>query len=140
MSIYSGIAVWAIKSIQDEGSHYQQKENVGLSHIANTDYGLYPCHLNGDKGRLIISSRSLRLETNIGHQVVFVLNYDLISKVEKIERNKSKLSPGSDTGRDLRVCSRLNGDGEWILMGMEDRNQAFSQIIGFSETRWQVAW
>lgn len=72
--------------------------------------------------------------------MIFVLNYDLIFKVEKIERNKSKLSPGSDTGKDLRICSKLDGDGEWILTGMEDRDRAFSQIVGFSKTRWQVAW
>lgn len=71
---------------------------------------------------------------------MFVLNYDLIYKVEKIERNKSKLLSGRDTGKDLRICSKLDGDGEWVLTGMEDRDQAFSQIVGFSKTRWQVAW
>jgi hypothetical protein len=71
---------------------------------------------------------------------VFVLNYDLIFKLEKVERNKSKLTPGRDTGKDLRVCSKLDGDQEWLLTNMDDRDQAFSQIVGFSKTSWQVAW
>ncbi|KAI4762603.1 hypothetical protein E4T51_04394 [Aureobasidium sp. EXF-12344] len=133
-------AEWAIKSLQDEGTHYQRNENVGLSSVENKDYGQYPSHLNGDRGRLIISSRSIRFETSVGHRVVFVLNYDLISKLEKVERNASKLTPGRDTGKDLRICSKLDGDREWLLKNMDDRDQAFSQIVGFSKTSWQVAW
>jgi len=72
--------------------------------------------------------------------VIFVLNYDLIFTIEKKERNISKLAPVKDTGRDLRILSKLDGDKEWLLTNMEDRDQAFSQIVGFSKTRWQVAW
>lgn len=133
-------AEWAIKSLQDEGAHYQRNENISLAPATNKDYGFYPAHLSGDKGRLIISSRSIRFETNIGHRVVFVLNYDLIYTIAKKERNISKMKPGSDTGKDLRISSKLDGDGEWLLTNMENRDQAFSQIVGFSKTKWQVAW
>ncbi|KAI4851879.1 hypothetical protein E4T44_01853 [Aureobasidium sp. EXF-8845] len=134
-------AEWAIKSLQDEGTHYQQNENAGLNPVENKDYGTYPAHLNGDKGRLVVSARSIRFETNIGHKVVFVLNYDLIYSLEKVERFTSKMTPVKDSGKDLRITSKLEGDREWLLKDMDDgRDQAFSQIVGFSKTSWQVAW
>jgi hypothetical protein len=73
--------------------------------------------------------------------VVFVLNYDLIYSLEKVERFTSKMTPVKDSGKDLRITSKLEGDREWLLKDMDDgRDQAFSQIVGFSKTSWQVAW
>ncbi|KAI5201902.1 hypothetical protein E4T39_05057 [Aureobasidium subglaciale] len=132
-------AEWAIKSLQAEGTRYQQKESPSSDVTLNKDYGFYPTHINNDRGRLIISARSIRFETNIGHKVAFVLNYDLLAKLEKIDRIKSKMTPGKDTGKDLRIQSKL-GDEEWVLADMDDRDQAFSQIVGFSNASWQVVW
>jgi hypothetical protein len=40
--------------------------------------------------------------------------------------------------KDLRF---LDSNGrEWILHEVEKRDEAFSQIVGFSRTTWQVLW
>jgi hypothetical protein len=46
---------------------------------------------------------------------------------------------GKDTGKDLRIQVKL-GDDEWVLANRGDRDQAFSQIVGFSKASWQVVW
>jgi hypothetical protein len=56
-----------------------------------------------------------------------------------VERLTGKIS-ANDTGKDLRITSKLEGDQEWLLTNMTERDQAFSQIVGFSKTSWQVAW
>lgn len=134
------LAEWALKSLQAEGVHYQQNDHAGLDSRINRDYGFYPGHIKNDRGRLIISATSTRFETNIGHRVIFVLDYAKIAKLEKIDRTKRKVIPGGGTGKDLRISSRLVDGQEWMLTDMDNRDQAFSQIVGFSKTTWQVVW
>lgn len=48
---------------------------------------------------------------------------------------------GNNRTKDLRIASSLADDGgETVLKDMEDRDQAFSQIVGFSEITWQIVW
>lgn len=43
-----------------------------------------------------------------------------------------------DSGQDLKLVSK---DGnEYTLKQVHHRNEAFSQIIGFSNINWQVVW
>lgn len=69
-----------------------------------------------------------------------MLDYDQISNIEKIDRVATKQipTPSKDTGMDLRIVSKLGH--EWVLVNMDERNQAFSQIVGFSKTPWQIVW
>lgn len=139
MNVFS--AEWAIKSLQAEGSRYRHDTQTGLGNSANTDYGFYPAHLNKDKGRLIISASSMRFETNIGHRITWSIDYTNIAKLEKLDGVKSKVIPGGGSGKDLRIASNLaDVEGEAILKDMDDRDQAFSQIVGFSEITWQIVW
>ncbi|THX29280.1 hypothetical protein D6D10_08964 [Aureobasidium pullulans] len=134
-------AEWAVKSLQAEGSRYRHDTQTGLGNSANTDYGFYPAHLNKDKGRLIISASSMRFETNIGHRITWSIDYINIAELEKLDRVKSKVIPGGGSGKDLRIASNLaDVEGEAILKDMDDRDQAFSQIVGFSEITWQIVW
>ncbi|THY78123.1 hypothetical protein D6C94_01463, partial [Aureobasidium pullulans] len=134
-------AEWAVKSLQAEGSRYRHDTQTGLGSSANTDYGFYPAHLNKDKGRLIISASSMRFETNIGHRITWTIDYTNIAKLEKLDRVKSKVIPGGGSGKDLRIASNLaDVEGEAVLKDMDDRDQAFSQIVGFSEITWQIVW
>lgn len=32
------------------------------------------------------------------------------------------------------------GDEQYLLLDMAERDQAFSQIVGFADVTWQVAW
>lgn len=43
-----------------------------------------------------------------------------------------------NSGEDIKL-SGPNGI-QYLLRNMKDRDQAFSQIVGFSPVRWQVVW
>jgi hypothetical protein len=137
-------AEWAFKSLQEEGARYQQKNQVvvqaGIAVRPETDYGFYPGQFNHDKGRLVVGPASIRFETNIGHKVMWMLNYDQITKLEKIDRIQSKAIPGKGSGKDLRIASKLAEEQGWVLSDMSNRDEAFSQIVGFSKTSWQIVW
>ena len=68
------------------------------------------------------------------------LAYDLINNLEKIDRIASKTipKPKSDSGKDLRIVSKTGV--EWVVVNIDGRDQAFSQIVGFSNTTWQIVW
>ncbi|KAF2658499.1 hypothetical protein K491DRAFT_652742 [Lophiostoma macrostomum CBS 122681] len=151
---------WAIKSIQAEGTRYQHERttpsssspsdldaaltNPSSSNLPNEhDYDSYTSHHDKSKGRLIVSDASIRFVSNIGHKVHFILPYDQITQLEKIDRWVRKAIPKpssdySDSGQDLRVVDR-QGE-ERVLANVDTRDQAFSQIVGFSDTVWQVMW
>ncbi|KAF1345694.1 hypothetical protein BDV97DRAFT_378727 [Delphinella strobiligena] len=131
---------WAFQSLQAEGSRYQHATQPSTADPADVDYGHYATHHNKDKGRLIISAKAIRFETNIGHRLIWTLDYDQISNIEKIDRVATKQipTPSKDTGMDLRIVSKAGH--EWVLVNMDERNQAFSQIVGFSNTPWQIVW
>ena len=45
---------------------------------------------------------------------------------------------GQNSGEDLKISG---SDGtEFMMMNLKDRDQVFSQIVGFSSVRWQVVW
>lgn len=45
---------------------------------------------------------------------------------------------GKDSGDDMKLVGP--NDSEYIMLNMKERDQAFSQIIGFSKVTWQVVW
>ena len=69
------------------------------------------------------------------------LRFEELQRVEKedriVQKNiSSKLQ--KDSGQDLKFGSR---DGrEYLLKQVDKRDEAFSQIIGFSNITWQVVW
>ncbi|KAF2703530.1 hypothetical protein K504DRAFT_463583 [Pleomassaria siparia CBS 279.74] len=151
-------AQWAIESLQAEGSRYENehfteqtsssktdirvdsptvaKPNTGETH----DRGSYTAHHNGTKGSLVIGSTSVRFESEIRHRVHWTVLYEQINNLEKVDRFISKDIPTLKTysKQDLKLVSKT-GD-EWVLQDVEQRNQAFSQILGFSDAAWQVVW
>lgn len=77
----------------------------------------------------------------MGHNVLWSLNYSDIQGLEKEDRIAYKKIPeklNKDPGLDLKIKSK---DGrEYMLKKMDRRDEAFSQIIGFSDIIWQVVW
>jgi hypothetical protein len=77
----------------------------------------------------------------MGHDVLWSIRYDQLEKLEKEDRIVSKNIPGKlqrDSGQDLKFGSR---DGrEYLLKQVDKRDEAFTQIIGFSNITWQVVW
>ncbi|KAF2811730.1 uncharacterized protein BDZ99DRAFT_508043 [Mytilinidion resinicola] len=142
-------AEWTIKYIQAEGTHYVEhatqlpsappiKVSSGSENLR--DYGFYTAHHDDDTGRLIISTSSVRFVSNVAHKVHWHLTYDQISNLEKLDRVVAKNVPKlkNDSGKDLRLISKAGE--EWVLINVDRRDEAFSQIVGFSATTWQVVW
>jgi len=151
-----------VKSIQAEGTRYQE-ENIQRSSTPplekidspfelspqtspnsrgahGHDHGHYNAHHNDSRGRLVVSASSVRFETDRTGAVLFTVPFSQISNLEKISRVISKNIPKlkADTGKDLKIVSKSGQ--EWVLENVEQRDQAFSQIVGFSDTDWQVVW
>ncbi|KAF2033071.1 hypothetical protein EK21DRAFT_59218, partial [Setomelanomma holmii] len=149
-------AEWAIKYIQAEGTRFAANTNTQTSNIPlpsaipikttpkaaqAQDYGFYKSHFNKDTGHLIISATSCRFVSNVGHIVHFVLAYEQINRVEKQDRQVKKNVPSkltTDSGKDLKLVTKEGK--EWVMENLEQRDEAFSQIVGFSQTTWQIVW
>ena len=83
----------------------------------------------------------MRFVSNMGFNVLWSLRYEELEKFEKQDRIVQKNIPSKlqrDSGQDLKIISR---DGmEHMLKQVEKRDEAFSQIVGFSNIPWQVVW
>ena len=105
------------------------------------DYNSYTAHQDKTTGRLIVSAGGVRVVSNMGHNVLWSLKYEEIEKFEKQDRIAQKNIPSKlqrDSGQDLKIGSR---DGrEFMLKQVDKRDEAFSQIVGFSNIPWQVVW
>ncbi|KAH8728319.1 hypothetical protein GQ44DRAFT_724328 [Phaeosphaeriaceae sp. PMI808] len=147
-------AEWAIKYIQAEGTRVAVSTETdtalepsvlpiktSVQSAQAYDYGFYKGHHDKAPGHLIISVASCRFVSNVGHDVHFDLPYNQLVKIEKQDRIVAKKIPSklaTDSGKDLKLVTRSGL--EYLLENMEQREEAFSQIVGFSHTTWQVVW
>lgn len=105
------------------------------------DYNSYTAHHNKTTGRLVVSAGSMRFVSNLGNNVLWSLQYDKLQRLEKEDRIVQKNIPSKlqrDSGQDLKIVSL--DDREYVLKQVDKRDEAFSQIIGFSNISWQVVW
>lgn len=148
-------AEWAIKYIQAEGSRvvaeHQQSFETATSSANSISFGKGPSHQDCDfasytaqyqksAGNLVISATGLRfVSKHARHETHFALPYSRIHNLEKQDRHVEKMMKIlKECEKDLRM---VDCDGrEWVLRDVERRNEAFSQIVGFSQTAWQVVW
>lgn len=145
-------AEWAVQYVQAEGSrvaatHAPSPTAVPLKtspgDLSSDDYGFYTAHHASSAGHLIISAKSCRFVSNVGHKTHFSLAYAQITRIEKQERIVAKKVPGklqSDSGLDLKLVVEGEGGGAYVLGDMRQRDEAFSQIVGFSARVWQIVW
>ena len=143
-------AEWAIKFIQAEGTRVKEDTTsspsaipirASLNSIQAHDYGFYKAHHNKASGHLVISTESVRFVSNVGHIVHFSLPYDQIERLEKLNRIVAKnlhAKLTADSGKDMKLMNRTSE--EQVLKDVDQRDEAFSQIVGFSQTTWQVVW
>lgn len=105
------------------------------------DYNSYTAHQDKTTGRLIVSAGIIRFVSNLGHNVLWSVQYDELQRLEKEDRIVQKNIPSKlqrDSGQDLKIGTR---DGrEYVLKQVDKRDEAFSQIIGYSNVTWQVVW
>lgn len=138
-------AEWAIQYIQAEGSRIKDSTEPSISaKLATTSPiphdNIYPGSYASKKGHLIVDTTSCRFVTYIGDAAVFNIPHAQLEKVEKMDRIVAKKLPAkikSVSGKDLKV---VVGGKEYVIQDMEGRDEAFGQIVGFSEQVWQVAW
>ncbi|KAF2875857.1 hypothetical protein BDV95DRAFT_562773 [Massariosphaeria phaeospora] len=138
---------WAIKVLQAEGTRYDEEHEVSrpLAELPpapgnQQDYGAYKGHHDGDTGHIVVGNASVRFVSRTGHKLHFVLAYDQINNVEKVDRvvGKTVPKPKTDSGKDLRLVTKAGH--EFLVKNLDKRDVAFSQIVGFSQTTWQVVW
>ena len=70
----------------------------------------------------------------------WTLPYSQIERIEKINRVIESNMPKffNDTGKDMKLQSKEGR--EWVLTNVDLRDQVFSQIVGFSDSVWQIVW
>jgi hypothetical protein len=109
--------------------------------VGDADYGFYNTHFEKTSGHLVVGTNSLRFVSSHPKKVHFTLPYDRIYNMEKVDRQVAKNIPEKlvrDSGKDLKLT---DWEGrEWVLRDVDQRDEAFSQILGFSRTTWQVVW
>jgi len=148
-------AEWAIKYVQAEGSRYEKEHSTTTPSTARIaqppspsakyqpthDHNSYTAHSNKTPGRAIISTSSLRFEAKASQNVHWILPYNRIQRIEKVDRITTKNIPDklqTRSGQDIRFVDK--GGEEYVLKDLERRDEAFSLVVGFSRTTWQVVW
>lgn len=104
-------------------------------------YGYYVASESESAGRLVIYDSSVCFMSKDGDTVYWVLAYDDIDKLEKRDRIISKSISSklrTESGKDILIVSDTGE--EKTLRNVDERDEVFSQIVGFSSTIWQVVW
>ncbi|KAL1612738.1 hypothetical protein SLS60_000967 [Paraconiothyrium brasiliense] len=140
---------WAVQYVQAEGTLLARKSTPVASSVAAVsptfdpehDYNSYTASEDKTTGRLIVSPSGIRFVTNFGHNVPWDLQYDQLERIEKVDRIVTRNIPGKlqgDPGQDLMFTRR---DGKThMLRKIDKRDEAFSQMVSFSDIAWQVVW
>lgn len=143
-------AEWAIQYIQAEGRRVEATATPAPSALPNKtqtdaaaadDYGFYVAHHEKSSGHLVISTSSVRFVTKHPQTVQFTIPYDEIQSLEKQDRIAKINAPHKlkrVIGKDLKLM--IKSGQEIFLKDVDQRDEAFSQIVGFSKTTWQVVW
>ncbi len=108
---------------------------------SHDDYGFYKAHYEASSGHLVISKDEVRFVRNIGHVVAWTVPFSHMQRIEKVNRIVKSKVPDKlkrDSGQDLKIVGK--DEVEWELVDVDQRDQAFSQVVGFSEAIWQVVW
>ena len=91
----------------------------------------------------MVSGVGLKFLAAIGHKDLWSCEYAEIVRVEKVNRIAKRSLKGA-SGEDLRISvenKKFKGvETEVLFKDLHQRDQLFSQVVGFSEVRWQVAW
>ncbi len=137
-------AEWAIARLQVEAGHVkkavlppngakdsehradpEEKSDNPKNVDAAIDIGKYHCTSQNHHGDLILTAEGVRYVTAVRSNVLWKLRYDNVKTIQK---------PKSGDG----IGFVLMDDSERKVMGLKQRNEVFTQIIGYSGLVWQV--
>lgn len=141
-------AEWAIQYIQAEGTRIKDSRAPSVSAksgaISPTIHeSIYPGSHDSKKGHLVVDTRSCHFIFHVGHAALFHIPHARLDKVEKMDRIVASYIPTklkSSSGKDLKIVIGGEGGREYVVQDMEGRDEAFGQVVGFSEQAWQVTW
>ncbi|KFZ17840.1 hypothetical protein V501_01530 [Pseudogymnoascus sp. VKM F-4519 (FW-2642)] len=117
-------AEWSIKSLQAEGARHRRLEPNPPDLTSDQHMKQEPDPL-GYRGP----------PTNAGETGLTRAKFK--PTTAEITR-QAKRALSSDSRQDLMVAGL--GDKQYLLLDMAQRDQAFSQIVGFADVTWQVVW
>ncbi len=92
---------------------------------ATIEIGKYHCTSQNHHGDMILTAEGVRYVTAVRSNVLWNLRYDNVKSIQK---------PTSGDG----IQFVLMDDTEHKVMGLKQRNEVFTQIIGYSGLRWQA--
>ncbi|KAI4233027.1 MAG: hypothetical protein LQ349_004649 [Xanthoria aureola] len=98
--------------------------DADMKYVANL--GRYHCTTGNHHGELCVSSEGVRFISAIRKNVLWEMRFDALRLLQKV-----------GTGEGLLFVS-TEGD-ESRVSGLEQRNEVFTQIVGYSGLRWQVS-
>lgn len=137
------LAEWAIARLQVEARHTKKavlpnNEKDSGSHVdrdmkgaspnennASVEIGKYHCTSQNHHGDLILTAEGVRYVTAVRSNLLWELRYDNVKTIQK-----SRSGDG--------VTFVLMDDTEHKVMGLKQRNEVFTQMIGYSGLVWQV--
>ncbi|CAI6243094.1 unnamed protein product [Periconia digitata] len=139
---------WAIKAIQAEATRYAESRPLSPSSPFKSqdhDYSSYTATHNSTSGHLIISQSFLRFVSPT--TTMCRILYTRLDRVEKVDRVVDKNIPfkgRGHNGKDLKIVELMAGTREerreWLFENMAERDQAFTQVLGFGGGVWQIVW
>ena len=138
------LAEWAIARLQVEARHTKQavlppnnaedpssqadpkKKSESPKEVdATVEIGKYHCTSQNHHGDLILTAEGVRYVTAVRSNVLWELRYDNVKTIQK---------PKSGDG----ISFVLMDDSEHKVMGLKQRNEVFTQIIGYGGLVWQA--
>ena len=112
-------------SSSDEKHVDNNKDNPGEDQEQEFSLGQFHCTSQSHHGDLCVTSKGVKFKTAIRSHILWELQYENLTTLQKV-----------GTGEGLHFVD-ANGEG-YKVSGLKARNEVFTQIVGYSNLRWQV--
>ncbi|KAL8772838.1 MAG: hypothetical protein Q9209_002183 [Squamulea sp. 1 TL-2023] len=134
MSLYATLtsptAEWAIARLQAEGRRQASQVSKNTERYAES-HGFYTCSSADHSGRLVVTSEGVQFQPFVASHNQWNVAFNKIKRMEKVN---TIVQFGS--GKDLLF---YDADGSsYSASNVANRDEVFTQIVGYSNVRWQV--
>lgn len=110
----------------DEKHADSKQDDPGEDQKREFSLGQFHCTSQGHHGDLCVTSTGVKYKTAIRSHILWELHYENLTMLQKV-----------GTGEGLLFVD-VNGEG-YRVSGLKARNEVFTQIVGYSNLRWQVS-
>ena len=116
---------------EDEDWH---SVNSSTSVLEDTDIIAFRAQSKGVIGRIVVFSGGIRFVRSIGHKEIWRRSFLELTEMRKVEGSiMSRLTMVSRQRLEFKFT-----DGNTLMEGMRDRDDAFNTIVAFSGLQWYV--